>query len=185
VGTLRIIAGELKGRVIREPSRSPVRPSASRVREALFDILGGTVAGASVLELYSGSGALGFEALSRGADTVVFVEADGPTAQRLRDNADRLGVAARCVVLQGPALELLARKSLAGPYDLILADPPYVLGQVERLLTLASRRLAVGGQLVLERERGTPPPPPPETVSLTLERAARYGRACLGFYRKS
>lgn len=184
MGTLRIIAGELKGRVVRVPQGSPVRPSAGRVREALFSILGAAVREAKVLDAYSGSGALGFEALSRGARSLVFMEADGPAVRCLRDNAARLGVTERCAILHGRVLDLLARGRVEGPFDLILADPPYALGQAERLLALAGPYLAAGGYLVLERDRGSPPPPP-EPMALTLERLARYGRTCLGFYHKA
>src|SRR5512138_118455 len=92
MGTLRIVAGHLKGRRVRVPDDPTVRPTGDRVREALFNILGQDLSGFEVLELFAGSGALGFEALSRGARRVVFVEANPGIAAALRRTAEELGV---------------------------------------------------------------------------------------------
>ena len=107
MGTLRIIAGELRGRRIRVPATATVRPTAERAREALFSILAPVLPGAVVLDAYAGSGALGFEALSRGAARAVFVEADGTALGTLGDNVEELGLADRCQLLRGRVEGLL------------------------------------------------------------------------------
>jgi 16S rRNA (guanine966-N2)-methyltransferase len=182
VGRLRIVAGELKGRRIEVPDEAATRPTGDRTREALFDILGAQVRGARVLDAYSGSGALGFEALSRGAASVMFIESDAGAIARLKKSAERLGVAARCDVRAGRVDEVLGDRQVAGPFDLVLADPPY--GSTERpiLLALVRGRLAPGGLVVLERAAAEPP-----AVAVGLERVreARYGRSSLDFYRLS
>ena len=182
MGRLRIIAGDLGGRRIEVPSGARVRPTAERVREALFSIVGAAVRDARVLDAYSGSGALGFEALSRGARSVVFLESDRATLGVLRANAARLGVEDRSSFLLGPAAQSLRGGRGAGPFDLILADPPYAAGQAERFLPLAAERLAPGGRIVVERETGREPPDP-RPFGLERFRTARYGGSSLDLYR--
>lgn len=148
---LRIIAGELKGRRIPVADFPGLRPTADRVREALFSILAERVAGAALLDAYSGSGALGFEALSRGAGRVVFLEADRRVAASLRRTAAALGVQDRCRILVGRALELVRRGTVHGPFDLILADPPYGGGEAGSFLAPAGALLAPTGLLIVER----------------------------------
>jgi 16S rRNA (guanine966-N2)-methyltransferase len=182
-GRLRIIAGELKGRRIAIPPGVPIRPTADRVREALFSILGGSVVDAEVLDLYSGSGALGFEALSRGAAGVSFVEADRRAVDALRATAARLGVERRCMFFHAHALRYLSEGGSPGPFRLALADPPYDSLDHGPLLPLAAARLATGGLLVVERDAAHEPP---QAAGSGLERTrtARYGRCCLDFYHR-
>jgi 16S rRNA (guanine966-N2)-methyltransferase len=156
-----------------------VRPTADRVREALFNILGPGLIGARVLDAYAGSGALGFEALSRGASRATLVEADGRALATMRESAVRLGLEGRVVLCHGRVLELLGRGAIAGPFDLILADPPYDTPERGPFLDLARRLLAQDGRLVLERDRGQEAAASPALERL---RTARYGRTCLDFY---
>ena len=184
MGTLRIIAGEHRGRRIAVPDGVRVRPTADRVREALFSILGAAVTGARVLDAYAGSGALGFEALSRGARAATFLESDRRAWLALRASAAALGVLERCTLLRGRSVELIARSAVRGPFQLILADPPYAAGEAAAFLPPAARLLDPEGLIVLERDaRITPPGPPP--AGLELDRTARYGRCCLDFFRRS
>jgi len=134
LGSLRIIAGAFKGRRIHIAAGSTTRPTAERAREALFSILGTSVRGARVLDAYSGSGALGFEALSREAAEVVFVESDPRAVRGLRETAESFGVSDRCVVIAGRVSDHLRGGAVQGQFDLILADPPYAAGDVERFL---------------------------------------------------
>jgi len=185
MGRIRIIAGEFKGRRLVVPEARGTRPTGERVREALFSILGDRVAGARVLDAFSGTGALGLEALSRGAREVVFVESDRPAARQLRGNIEALGAAARCKVHEAEALGWLAGPRTGGSFDLILADPPYEAAPERRLLTgAAAGKLTADGWLVLERSASSAPA---EGVGedLVLFRTARYGRTCLDFYRRS
>ena len=152
---LRIVAGELGGRRIRVPRVPGLRPTPERVREALFSILGPGLEGA-VLDLYSGSGALGFEALSRGATPAVFVEVDRVAVRALEQNAERLGVLERCKFHHGRVLDQLPR--VRGRFSLILADPPYSEEDAKRYgtpmvnrntaLKEATKILKPGGNLV-------------------------------------
>lgn len=184
MGRLRIIAGRLKGRRIRFPDTLVARPTAERVREALFSILGATVEGARVLDAYCGSGALGFEAASRGAGPVVFVDDSADAIDAVRENAERMGIGPSCRFFCGTVLDLVGQAALGEPFDLILADPPY--GSEEGAV-LARRAVEIGvlrpdGLLVVERDaRVEPRVTEPGTV--VRVRVARYGRTCLDFYR--
>jgi 16S rRNA (guanine966-N2)-methyltransferase len=158
-----------------------VRPTAGRVREALFSIVGERVREARVLDAYSGSGALGFEALSRGAREVVFIDSGPGVVRALRRSAGDLAVAARCRILQGRVLDLLGRPGASGPFDLILADPPYAAGESGRFLSRAAGLIAPDGLLVLERDLHAPAPEGGASGLVHL-RTARYGTNCLEFF---
>jgi 16S rRNA (guanine966-N2)-methyltransferase len=181
MGQIRIIAGSLKGRRIEVPEGQTLRPTADRVREALFSILGGQLAGAVVLDAYAGSGALGLEALSRGAARVVFLEGDRRAVRALESTLGRWGVGSSASVVPGPVARSLRGASLGGPFDLILADPPYrEPAELVRFLPLAAAWLRPEGQLVLERPFDADPA---EGPGLRLVRSSRYGRCRLDFYR--
>lgn len=184
MGAIRIIAGEFKGRRIQVPAGSKVRPTPERAREALFSILGDQILGARVLDAYSGTGALGLEALSRGASAVVFVEADGAVADLLRENGARIGAADRCRIVRARMIDLAAGPADDGPFDIILADPPYAAGEAAALLPLISAPtwLSSGGLVILERDRRVDPIERAGS-GLLLSRTARYGRTCLDIYR--
>jgi 16S rRNA (guanine966-N2)-methyltransferase len=124
---LRIIAGEFGGRRIRAPAGRWTRPTRDAVREAWFSALGDDVIGAVAVDLYAGSGALGIEALSRGAASMCFVEKDRRAASVLAANLSSLGVEARCTVVRGDVAGFLSARGAKGdpPFDLALADPPY------------------------------------------------------------
>jgi len=183
VGALRIIAGELRGRRLKVPP-AHVRPTAERVREALFAILGPRLRRARVLDLYSGSGALGIEALSRGAAGVTFVESDRQALATIRANLVDLGLASCSRVVPGRVLDVLARGGAGSGFDLVLADPPYDGDEAGGLLASAGEGglLAANGVLSLEisARAKLPPIPPP---GLEAVREARYGAARLVFYR--
>jgi len=119
---MRVIAGELRGRKLVAPTGEGTRPTADRVREALFSILG-DVAGARVLDLYAGSGALGIEALSRGAREAVFVDSAHGAVAAIRENLEKLGIEG--LVHRRDALAWLAAAEGAQPFELVFADPPY------------------------------------------------------------
>lgn len=121
---MRVVAGSVGGRRINAADAEGIRPTSDRVREAMFNSLYslGAIADAVVVDLFAGSGALGIEALSRGASRVVFVENDRHALEVLRDNLDSLGLADKATVVPADATIFLAR---AEPYDLLLLDPPY------------------------------------------------------------
>ncbi|MDR5683950.1 MAG: 16S rRNA (guanine(966)-N(2))-methyltransferase RsmD [Armatimonadota bacterium] len=154
---MRISAGEAKGRRLRVPRGGAVRPTQDRVREAIFNALGDRVVGARVLDLFAGAGTLGIEALSRGADCVVFVERDPRAVGVLRDNLAASGFADRGEVWRSDALRAirtLAERREA--FDVVLCDPPYGAGWAERALDVLSHSGIVGsgGLVVVEAGRG-------------------------------
>src|ERR671926_416665 len=124
---MRIVSGRWRGRLIQAPADQRVRPTADRVREAWMSILQNDIPGARVLDLFAGSGALGLEALSRGASWVDFVELGGRSLKALRRNIDALGAAAETTVHRADAVPFVERLP-EGAYDIALADPPYGLG---------------------------------------------------------
>jgi 16S rRNA (guanine966-N2)-methyltransferase len=136
---MRIVAGRWRGRRIRPPDDGRVRPTADRVREAWMSILGDELNGARVLDLFAGSGALGLEALSRGAASATFVELNAPSLQALRQNIAALGVDDAVTVHRGNALRYVERLT-SGEFDLVLADPPYTTDQAARLASLFRRQ---------------------------------------------
>ncbi|MFQ5679614.1 MAG: 16S rRNA (guanine(966)-N(2))-methyltransferase RsmD [Gemmatimonadota bacterium] len=151
---LRVVAGELGGRFFRGPPGRAVRPTSERVREAWFSALGERVVGARVLDLFAGSGALGIEALSRGAAHVHFVEADARAARVVRRNVESLGLVERARISRRDVFALLAELGGRGEeFAVALADPPYGGGMAERLIRLY-REDPFAGLLCLERRRG-------------------------------
>jgi len=152
---MRIIAGEWRGRPLLAPEGMATRPTADRVRETLFSMLTsrlGTFEGLVVADLFAGSGALGFEALSRGAASATFVESDAAAIKAIRNNGEKLGAGPRVRLLGGSALAL----PNVGPFDLILADPPYGAGSGTQAVAAvaAAGWLAPGGWISVETARG-------------------------------
>lgn len=150
---MRVIAGACRGRLLRAPAGSVTRPTADRVREAIFDVLGtlADLEGTSVLDLFAGSGAMGVEALSRGAGRAVFVDRDPRAIAAVRANLASLGLADRAVVVRAEAVRWLSghQRSGAWPaaerpgFDVALCDPPYAFDAWSDLLSRLDARLAV------------------------------------------
>ena len=175
---MRIIAGSCKGRILRAPSWDGLRPTSDRLRETLFNILTPRVHGARVLDVFAGTGAIGLEALSRGADRAVFVDHDARAAKLVAANAARCGVSDRCVIIRQAAREAF-RHSLQGPFDIVVLDPPYALTGVEELLIDARVLVRSSGVLVLEHAWRREAP----TVSgQKAFRTVRAGDSALSFY---
>ena len=135
---VRIIGGKWKGRKLKLPAQGLARPSLGRVRETLFNWLAGRIEGRRCLDLFAGSGALGFEALSRGARWVALVDSDRHSARLLKENAQRLG-AGNCLVRRQSALGFLngapaAAEGAAGPWDIAFLDPPFASGLLPKAL---------------------------------------------------
>ena len=177
---LRVTGGELGGRRFKAPPGNETRPTSDKVREALFAILADAVKVEKAADLFAGSGALGVEALSRGAGRCLFVERRGGSLKVLRDNLARLDLKERSRVLQADAAAPTKRLLEQGPVQLILGDPPYEKGQVARLLKLAGQHgfLAPGGWLVLEH---SPRERPEGAHGLQLVDHRTYGQTELSF----
>lgn len=174
-GGLRVLGGELRGRRLVVPPGA--RPSGARLRAALFSIWQERLWGAKFLDLFAGSGAVGIEAVSRGAGQVTFVETSKRSLAALRRNLETLDVQ-DCRVLQrrlpAPVPELRT-------FDLLFADPPYAFTDFEALLREARPWAAPGGELALEHSSRNPPA---EVLSAwRRQRLRAYGESCLSFYR--
>ncbi len=180
---MRIIAGEWGGRVLVAPAGRATRPTSERVREALFSILG-DIEGLVVLDLFAGSGALGLEALSRGAARAVFVEQSRPALNALRANVAALGVGERVRVIQAQAEKSLARLAGEGErFGLVFLDPPYASpdGQLALKALPKSGVLAAGAWIVIERATRGEPLLAPGGYERAFERV--YGDTTIAFYR--
>ncbi|CAN5142436.1 16S rRNA (guanine(966)-N(2))-methyltransferase RsmD [soil metagenome] len=187
---MRIVAGRHRGRTLVAPPVSTTRPTADRVRQALFDVLAHApwapeLEGARVIDLFAGSGALGFEALSRGAANCLFVETDDQARGAIRDNAETLNLTGEIRIHRRDATDLGARPASAGaPFDLAFLDPPYARGLGERALA----GLAAGGWLAPEAlcvwERAADEPDVPIEGYERLD-DRRWGPARVEFWRSS
>jgi len=178
---VRVIAGELKGQRLVAPRGWQVRPTSDRVREAVFSALG-EVEGATVLDLYCGTGALAIEALSRGAARATLVDRDTRPAL---GNVERLGLGERCELVRGDAGRLLAKWAEAAEprrFDLVFVDAPYRLADRvgQELDTYLPAALADGGRAVVESGARRPL----RLDSLEPLRRRRYGAADVAFYRR-
>ncbi len=179
---MRIIAGVHGGRRLRAPRGDATRPTADRVREAIFNILGPPPPGARVLDLFAGAGTLGLEALSRGAARAVFVNRAPAALRCLRENIAALGVADASSVHRGEARQLLRR--LDGPFDWVFVNPPYHSGlQDEVLAALDSHPelLSADAVVVVEHDRRREPASSAGAMVRTDQR--RYGDTVVSFYR--
>jgi 16S rRNA (guanine966-N2)-methyltransferase len=175
---MRIIAGEWRGRLLKAPPGGATRPTADRVRETLFSMLVsrlGSFDGLRVADLFAGSGALGLEALSRGAAHATFVEQDRTAVSALRDNCEHLKGLDRTRIVQGSALTLRE----AQPFDLIFADPPYRPGSGSDAVAAVVRAgwLAPAGWMAVETARGDPIDP--NGLILEAERGTARARITL------
>lgn len=180
---MRITGGSLCGRQIKAPRGSETRPTQDRVRESLFGILGSRLEGHTAVDLFAGSGSLGFEALSRGASKCIFVEKSRAAAKLLEENAKSLGVEDACEVICADALEDSGRWLRFEPFGAAFVDPPYMAGAYEKALAILSAEGVMKplGIVVVERERhvglqGS-------YGSLKSKRSERYGATMVDFYQ--
>ncbi|MEU8260625.1 16S rRNA (guanine(966)-N(2))-methyltransferase RsmD [Micromonospora sp. NPDC048999] len=185
----RIVAGTLGGRRIAAPPGAGTRPTSDRVREALFSAVQAEIEldGARFADLYAGSGAVGLEALSRGAAHVLLVESDPRAARVVRENIAALRAAPAACLVTGKVATVLAAGPDGGPYDAIFADPPYAVPDQEVTALLAA--LVDGGWLAREAlvivERSSRTGPVAWVEGITGERSRRYGETTLWYGRRS
>jgi 16S rRNA (guanine966-N2)-methyltransferase len=174
---LRLTGGEARGRRLRSPRGSKIRPTADRVREALFDILGPRIHGASFLDACAGTGAVGCEALSRGAARVVFLERDRAALKLIAENLEVGDFTPRSEVVTGDVRATLRKLEAGGErFRIVFLDPPYEEPAVADLLSLAARCLSPGGSLILEHSASRTIEAPP---GLHPHRTYRYGDTAL------
>ena len=182
-GRLRITGGVFGRRLIAVPpaaDRGDVRPTSDRAREAMFSVLASRapLAGGIVLDVFAGSGALGLEAISRGAAAATFIERDRGTAKTLRANVETLGVTAVCTVVEQDALRGLAGLA-PKTFDVVFADPPYALDVDDGVLDALFARVASTGTLLLERGKTSPPPKVPVGAHCEFDRTWGQSRVFL------
>lgn len=175
----RIVAGSARGRRLRVPDGLGTRPTSEKVRGAVFNVLGQFFEGGAVLDLYAGSGALALEALSRGCERALCVEADRRAAEAIRANAAALGFADRVEVRQGRVEALLPR--LPGGFALAFVDPPYAEGPGAALAGLGAL-VAPGGLVVAEHDAKAPPADRVGPLALVDRRA--FGGTGISIYRR-
>jgi len=188
---MRVIAGIYRSRILKSLKRLELRPTSDRLRETLFNVLGPGVAGSRFIDLFAGTGAIGIEALSRGALEVVFVENHGPAAALIRRNLESLGIREGATVLTADAvrgLEMLAfgKKDKSAPYDYVFLDPPYAAAKdyARVLESLGSGNfLAPGGIVIAEHRRSFELPK--EAGALKCYRVLKQGDGALSFYRRA
>ncbi len=191
---MRIITGQFKGRKLLDPIGRTTRPITHRVKVSLFDILTPWMPDAAVADLFSGTGSMGLESLSRGARHVWFAEKDRPALDRLKRNIETIGTGERSTIWPGDILRRLPSRleTLTDKLDVIFLDPPYVMAEAwlsgedtpdvaagRKLLTALNAALADDGLVVLRTAARCPEPPP--VGALTCQRRAVYGTMALNF----
>lgn len=178
---MRVIAGTLKGRTLKTPGWEGLRPTSDRLRETLFNVLAPRIDGARFLDAYAGTGAVGIEALSRGAAHVTFVEQDRRAQRLIETNLEHCGIKNRYAIIRvgfaGSA------RQLAGPFDLLFLDPPYGADTLQQALEIAAPLVGPEALLVIEHARRDESP---ESIgAITRVRKLDAGDSALSFYRYS
>ncbi|HEY2907878.1 MAG TPA: 16S rRNA (guanine(966)-N(2))-methyltransferase RsmD [Vicinamibacterales bacterium] len=186
MGQLRVIAGSLKGRRLSAPTWDGVRPTSDKLRETLFNVLAPRIAGACVFDGYAGTGAVGIEALSRGAAWATFVDDDRRAEALIARNLAHCGVAGGYAIIRASvehAFDGVSSSRDSGAFDIVFLDPPYALDDVRvaGVLERAAAVLASEGIVVLEHARKRTPPDAP---SLARTRVIPSGDSALTVYRK-
>lgn len=189
---MRVIAGTYRSRILKSLKGLALRPTSDRLRETLFNVIGPAVAGSRFLDLFAGTGAIGIEALSRGASEVVFTENHSPAAALIRRNLESLGVRKGATVLTMDALrgleKLASQNQKAGgaPFDFVFLDPPYSAAEdYARVLEFlgSGDLLASAGLVITEHRRSFELPE--EVGTMRRYRVLKQGDAALSFYRRS
>jgi 16S rRNA (guanine(966)-N(2))-methyltransferase RsmD len=179
---VRVIAGSLKGRRLKAPDWPGLRPTSDKLRETLFNVLGPRIRDARVLDGYAGTGAVGIEALSRGAAHVTFVERDPRAAALIAENLAACGVTDRHAIIR-MGFHDAGRRLSATPFDVIFLDPPY--GAPELIPALGAAEPLVGPATLLVVEHARRDPAPDAAGTLQRTRTLRSGDSALAFYRKT
>jgi len=180
---MRVIAGTQKGRRLHGPQGPGLRPTADRVKEALFSILGNRIVGARFLDLYAGTGSIGIEALSRGARRVTFVESNPAALRVLRTNVAQCKLDASAEIQTCPAGAFLRRLAkTADQYDIIFADPPYQPEHLAELWPTLAETVVVAPDALIVLEHSSKSAVPPAHGRLNLLRQYRYGDTTLSVF---
>jgi 16S rRNA (guanine966-N2)-methyltransferase len=174
---MRIIAGTSRGRQLQGPPDSTVRPTSDSLRETLFNILGPSFRGSTLLDAFAGTGAVGLEAISRGAASVTFIERDRRVIRVLKENIRRCGAENACAIVNR---DFLSDDMAPGRFDAVFLDPPYEMKELDAALLAGSSSVAPGGRLILEHSRRREAPE--EVATLRRARVVIAGDSALSFY---
>lgn len=181
---MRIITGRARGLQLTAPKTYDVRPTADRVKESLFNIIGSRIIGARVLDLFAGTGNLGLESWSRGARQVTFMDESRESLRLVQSNIKKCRAEADCTVLKGNAVQLAERLARAGQrFDLAFCDPPYNKGWVQQILAVLARSPFIedGGYLIVERANHDALPQLADGMELVREE--KYGETVVDFIK--
>ncbi len=179
---MRIITGRARGLQLTAPKTYDVRPTADRVKESVFNIIGSRIIGAKVVDLFAGTGNLGLESWSRGAAAVTFIDESRESLRLVQSNIARCRAEKDCVIIKGSAPQVAERLALQGEaFDFAFCDPPYNKGLVQQIISVLGRKsfLKPGGYLVVERSVHDVLPPLPQGCELV--RSSRYGETIVDF----
>ena len=178
---MRIIAGTYKRRELLSPKGTNTRPTTGRVRESAFNLIEARLdlTGAKVLDLFAGTGALGLEALSRGASRVVFVDSDPNALKYAKKNASALGVYSNCTFVSS-TVALYLKRPIRLQFDLVFADPPYEFERLTQLPDLTNDHLGPGGLLIIEHDKHTQ-----FDEHDRLDTSRKYGRTVVSLFHSS
>lgn len=182
---MRIIAGTLKGRRLNAPSGLGLRPTSDKVKEALFNIISNQIGGAAFLDLYAGTGSVGMDALSRGAQDVVFVENNKKHLQFLKKNVSSCTFEGRAEIFAVAASDFLKKvKRSTRLFDIIFIDPPYESSEVEKILPMLHEGDMITDQGMVIIEHFHKKTLPEKSGNLFLLKKYKYGETILSFYAK-
>jgi len=176
---MRIIAGRNKGRTLKTPTWEGLRPTSDRLRETLFNVLAPRIAGARVLDVFAGTGAVALEALSRGAALAVCIESHRRATDLIADNRMRTGEQERCRIVSATAERALRAPVDGGPFDIVFLDPPYDFEDLAAVMSAALRQRATGGVMIVEHASRRPLPAISEGVP---SRTVRAGDSSLSLF---
>ena len=188
---MRVIAGIYRSRSIWAPEGLDTRPTSDRLRETIFNVLAPVIDGARFLDLYAGSGAVGIEALSRGAAHVTFVESNKKAVRTIRENLKALGIASGADLIEREATKALAHLAAsaadgAKPFDIVFLDPPYAAeGQYDAALTALSASPLISAETIVIAEHTKHFSPNDSYAQMTVYRRMQQGDAALAFYRRA
>lgn len=180
---MRVIAGEARGRRLKELEGMETRPTTDRVKEGMFNILQFDLEGRKVLDLFAGTGQLGIEALSRGAGSVVLVDRRADAVKLIRENLKVTGLTNRAQVVAGDSVGYL--KSLREKFDIVLLDPPYAAELLEPVLAHIAEFDILNPHGIIIAEHPVDRPLPPLPAPYRLHKTYRYGKISLTVYRRA
>ena len=177
---MRVITGIARGRRLSTPEGLDVRPTTDKVKEAVFSAVQFELEGAVVLDLFAGSGQMGIEALSRGASRAVFVDNSARSIECITDNLRETKLISQAEIISRDSFDYI--RLTASSFDIIILDPPYNCGHIDRVLPLASQKLNAGGSIICEYESGAQAPEAPD--GLVVRKTYKYGKINVTIYRK-